>query len=263
MGFYPSEPINIYETIKDLYLFARNLTYRFIFDKDRQSLNLEKELAEKTKHFTMNEFKALRDLMLLYEEGATETVDSVTDPALPTLISQITMTSTSHTLPPNSKADKLKLKSPNLMTCPPIWVFLHESIKSLKRQQWPELPSILNLQQKRVIKTLQRNSDLVIKESDKGANLVLMTHQQYQTMCLQVLHNTTWYTPINHALIQSYIAEYRGLITGAFWQGLSTKTLLNLLTSKNLVLLRFTPYQRPTKTSGPHLGIRLFQALGH
>lgn len=58
--------------VKDLYLFDRNLTFRFIFDKDRANLSLERDLAERTKHFSMEEFRALRDLMLLYEEGAVE-----------------------------------------------------------------------------------------------------------------------------------------------------------------------------------------------
>lgn len=55
-----------------MYLFARNLTDKLIFDKDRAKLNLEHELAEHTKHFRMEEFPALRDLMLLYDGGAVE-----------------------------------------------------------------------------------------------------------------------------------------------------------------------------------------------
>lgn len=74
LGYFPSEPINIFETIKDLYLFAHNLTFRFIFDKDRQRLNLEKELAERTKHFSMQEFRALRNLMLFTKRGHRHTL---------------------------------------------------------------------------------------------------------------------------------------------------------------------------------------------
>lgn len=69
LGFCPSELIHIFETIKDVYLFARNLTFHFILDKDRQKFNLEKELAERTKHFSMQEFRALQELMLLFDAG--------------------------------------------------------------------------------------------------------------------------------------------------------------------------------------------------
>lgn len=61
------------ENIKDLYLFARNLTFKLIYDKDRQNTNLERELTERTRNFTMDEFCALHDLMLLYDEGSTMT----------------------------------------------------------------------------------------------------------------------------------------------------------------------------------------------
>lgn len=63
------------ETIKDLYLFARNLTFKYTFDKSHQQTQLERELTERTKHFSMEEFRALPDLMLLYNEGSTDDVD--------------------------------------------------------------------------------------------------------------------------------------------------------------------------------------------
>lgn len=39
LGFCPSEPIDIYETIKDLYLFARKLTFNYMSDPDRKCAN--------------------------------------------------------------------------------------------------------------------------------------------------------------------------------------------------------------------------------
>ncbi|XP_077335488.1 E3 SUMO-protein ligase KIAA1586 homolog [Lithobates pipiens] len=89
LGFSPSEPINVYETIKDIYLFARNLTYKFIYDKDRRNLNLEKELAEKTKDYSMQEFRALRDLMLLYDEGQVEVETTLEASSTPVPVSHL------------------------------------------------------------------------------------------------------------------------------------------------------------------------------
>lgn len=56
-------------TLKDLYLFSRKLTYKFIFDQDHIRSKQDKELAESIKHFTMAEFRAFRDLVLLLEEN--------------------------------------------------------------------------------------------------------------------------------------------------------------------------------------------------
>lgn len=87
--FCPSESINVFETIKDPYLFARNLTVRFIFDRDRQSLNMERELVKRTKHFTMQEFRALRDLMLHFDKGEADSPIAVTQSGSPPLTSPI------------------------------------------------------------------------------------------------------------------------------------------------------------------------------
>lgn len=145
----------------------------------------------------MAEFRALCDLMLLYDEGVTESSDPATTIDSPGLTSgivpdssQVNQKKTNY----NSNFNlKLKLRSfPVLMTCPSVWAFLYESIKSLKKQEWPVLPSNLTKKQNKAVSKLQKNPDLIIKQSDKGGNLVLMTHQQYQTMCLKVLQNATW-----------------------------------------------------------------------
>lgn len=65
LGFCPLDALKVTETIKDLYFFAHNLTFKFVFDKDQAQLKLERELVERTKHLSMDEFHALRDLMLL------------------------------------------------------------------------------------------------------------------------------------------------------------------------------------------------------
>lgn len=54
LGFCPLDPLIVTETIKDLYLFACNLTFKYIFDKDRGQLNLERELAYRRKETLHN-----------------------------------------------------------------------------------------------------------------------------------------------------------------------------------------------------------------
>ena len=152
LGFCPTDPIHVTETIKDLYLFARNLTFKFIFDEDRHNISLERELTERTKDFTMDEFRALRDLMLLYDEGCTD--DS---PAAPTagtsgvtsVIPEVTVGSSQHGSTKSKKFKPTSRKFPDLMTCPAIWAFLQQTIKDLKRSRWQSFhPNLTSNQQK-------------------------------------------------------------------------------------------------------------------
>lgn len=56
-------------------MFVRSLTYRYMFDQDGVRTKQEREFSESIKHYTMAEFRALRDLMLLLEEN-NETLNS-------------------------------------------------------------------------------------------------------------------------------------------------------------------------------------------
>lgn len=60
LSFCPSSKMDKYEVIKDLYLFVRKLTYKFIFNPDKKRKREEKELSEKIKKFTMRDFRALK-----------------------------------------------------------------------------------------------------------------------------------------------------------------------------------------------------------
>lgn len=118
------------------------------------------------------------------------------------------------------------------MTCPAVWAFLHESIKTLKKQQWPDLSPNLTKKQTEVLNKLQKHMAVIVKPSDKGEYIVLMTHPQYQTMCLNVLQNPTWYRPIDYTLTQRFITEFRSLCIEAFWKGLVDRDTLNFINTK-------------------------------
>lgn len=219
LGFCPADPIHITETIKDLYLFARNLTFKFIYDKERHNINLERELSERTQAFTMDEFRALRDLMLLYDEGSTD--DCRMPPVLgaPGTIGGPSLETPSLSLPkpPPSKFKPRSRRFPDLSTCPVIWAFLQQTIKDIKQNQWRTFHPNLTLNQQTALLALQRCSDIVIKPSDKGGNIVIMTHSQYRTMCHTVLSNHAWYTPIAPTRIQMFIEEFRDMTSHAYF----------------------------------------------
>lgn len=118
------------------------------------------------------------------------------------------------------------------MTCPAIWVFLQTTIRDLKKQHWHGFSSNLDHSQTKALKSLQKCSDVVIKQSDKGGNIVLMTHNQYQSMCLTILNNRNWYCPISQSLVSSFAQELRILCTEAFFLGLIDKDTLEILVPK-------------------------------
>lgn len=91
-----------------------------MYDKERKNAQLEHALLEHTKNYTMQEFRALRDLMLLYEESNPEPAQ------------------TQSSIIVNTQTTKFKAKSkkfPNLNLCPEIWTFLTQTIKLLKKHQ--------------------------------------------------------------------------------------------------------------------------------
>lgn len=111
-------------------------------------------------------------------------------------------------------------KFPDLLTCPSIWAFLHQSIKDLIQQKWQEIPSNLTLTQIWKLKQLQKRTNVIIKLTDKGSNIVLMSHTRYQSMCHAVLNNHTWYKSISSLAVRKFSGEFQGLCTEAFWQWL-------------------------------------------
>lgn len=57
LSFCPSANIDKYETIKDAYLFSRNLTFKFLFDKEYLQSKQDKFISEQVKHFSMEDFR--------------------------------------------------------------------------------------------------------------------------------------------------------------------------------------------------------------
>lgn len=178
LGFCLAQPINVSETIKDLYLFTRRLTYKYIFDSDRNQKRLEKDHTEQIKHFTMDEFRALRDLMLLYEESSGES----SAPSVETPSGDISRTTTD-TCSKFTTDTRFKPKSrhfPDLLTCPNVWVFLQLTIRDLKSQQWSTPDMNLIPEQTEALKSLCSCKDIAIKPSGKGGNTDVFKHFQKQ-----------------------------------------------------------------------------------
>lgn len=59
------------------------------------------------------------------------------------------------------------------------------------------------------LKQLKAQTEVVIKPTDKRGNIVLMSHQQYQHMCYDVLNNKQWYHPIDSQVV---LVEFSGVM---------------------------------------------------
>lgn len=128
-----------------------------MFDSNHQNMYLESELTERTRHFSMEEFCAPRNLMLLYDESNTsDTSNSQTEIAATTLDTAIAPTSSSKIhFKAYTKFKPKSCKFPDLMTCPAIWAFLHQSIRDFKNSQWQEYSPNLTSNQQRALQCLQ------------------------------------------------------------------------------------------------------------
>lgn len=51
----------------------------------------------------------------------------------------------------------------------------------------------LNKNQKKALTSLQRNKNIIIKQADKGGNIVILDKSQYVNTCEKVLDNSEWY----------------------------------------------------------------------
>lgn len=71
LSFCPTSRADPFEAVKDLNLFARRLTYKYIYDKEKKKKKQELIEHEQWKGFTVREFMDLKDLMDLLDENNT------------------------------------------------------------------------------------------------------------------------------------------------------------------------------------------------
>lgn len=222
LSFCPISTPDTFSIIKDPHLFSRKLTYKFLFDHDRQEK--QKNLIEQEiwKDFTVAEFRALKDLVLLLEENDTDPTQMVGSEYFDT-IGQHTQTKL-YQQELTSLGNAVKPKSthfPSLRRNPNVWTFLTQVTKKIELLVSKKLGN-QNLSQahRNALVGLSSNSQLVIKPSDKGGNVVLLDELQYRNMCWDILKNRQWYKPISASNIAKYNLEYEHIIHSAHAEGL-------------------------------------------
>lgn len=129
----------------------------------------------------MEDFRALRDLMLLLDENEQHSQDD-------TLV--VSNPSPGAPVPKNPLRAKSQ-RFPDLMINPSIWAFLMGTINDVKKMNVMPKHRNLTLAQAQAITQLENHPDLVIKPTDKGGNIVLMTKADYKQMVSYVTRHGT------------------------------------------------------------------------
>lgn len=90
---------------------------------------------------------------------------------------------------------------------------------------------ILNVEQQHALKTLKSLSEITIKASDKGGNVVLMNNLNYEKMCLKILKQQTmllqnftsccWFNNDFYRLVGVFFS--RGIIIKDLWDFVRTQ----------------------------------------
>ncbi|CAH2283818.1 Hypothetical predicted protein [Pelobates cultripes] len=78
----------------------------------------------------------------------------------------------------------------------------------------------LTLAERRALIELSRESNLVIKSSDKGGNIVLMDKANYIEMCMEHLENTDMYRRLPTDPTTEYLTELKSILEIAEIEGI-------------------------------------------
>lgn len=155
---------DLFEAITDLHLFARKILLKVFYAKKESEVDTTDWSV-----FSMKEFKALRDLTLLYEEGnTTDLIDQID-------LNQIFEKLDKPTINPLVAFRKASTKFPSMNSNPNVSMVLNQTIRDLcKLPQKTTNTTNLTADEIKAISTLQKNKSIIIKASDKGGNVVVM-----------------------------------------------------------------------------------------
>lgn len=186
--------MDFFDVIKDVNLLARILVLKVLLDKLKTS---KPNYVEMFKGYTVADFRALKDLILLMQESEElgPLDSSILKQDIDTLLTRAQQKpSAGPTFP------KYKSKSkafPPLGISPNIHSFTTQVTRELKKLQcknksYPKRDN-MTPQLRKAATALQKNTNIIIKSADKGGNTVIMDRPQYVDMCFRILNNRDWY----------------------------------------------------------------------
>ena len=149
LSFVPTPKFDMFRWVKDLHLFARKLRWH--------------------KHFKLVEKRESRELGIPVDILGDVRLLFSLDKTLPIQDGEGPFT--------NLKNKSVKMPPQNEVTC--IGVFLKQAIQDLGLLSSTPQRYNCGRDEREAIKTLERNKSIIVKPSDKGGNVVLMTREYY------------------------------------------------------------------------------------
>lgn len=197
LSFCPNRSLDNFETVKDIFLFARKLLLKSMYTKTNKR---EETIA---RNLRAADFKALRDLNLLLQES--EGVESGWLDAWESDDSEDEKIDNTQ----QHKQFKRKLhRFPALNQNPALALFVKQTTKEIESLNKDKSVRNLSFEQQNALQSLKNNLDITIKGSDKGGNIVLMDNSKYEDMCLKILNNRTCYRKISASLANKFTQEF-------------------------------------------------------
>lgn len=123
---------------------------------------------------------------------------------------------------PNVK--KSSDKFPALGLNPNVLAFVRLTTNEIKNIKIKQNTSCnLSVLEHQTLQNLSSNSTITIKPSDKGGNIVVLDNEQYIQMCMKILNNRIWYSPVTTTKIDKLEQECYQLVDAAFYHTLISK----------------------------------------
>lgn len=224
LSICPTENIDIFESIKDLHLFARKICLRVLLYKSK---NKDINYVQLFKEYLVQDFIALKDFIILVQESTeiSRSDQQILEMNVEDFIEKST----------NIEQEKpcYKPKSkvfPSMGLCPSVATFVDQvTTTSINKLACNKSAHNLEPRLRTALKHLTSNHNLVIKPADKGGNTVVMSLEEYNSMCQKPLDNEEWYGKTPKESLDTTHLMLCELINHAFHSGIidqSTKEYL-------------------------------------
>lgn len=179
LSFSPSTGMDLFDVFKDVCLFLRRVYFKLLYS-DRSS-----EMNTQTSGVDSNDMEAIDLLVSLLEEGTISTDDEEIEESFNWRISA-----------------GLKIRStsmPQFRKNKRLGVFLNLVQEDLEKVEWKNSTGDnLSVDERKALKELQKAQEIVIKQSDKGVNVVLLSTDMYEREVRRLLSDKQTYRKLDY-----------------------------------------------------------------